>query len=79
MKMTKFNLKSLINIDMLLMVGKGIRVVICHSVLRYAKANNTYMKNYNQNKDSLYLTCLDKSNLYGQPMSHCSLIGFRCV
>ena len=29
---------------MLLMVGKGIKGGICHSVYRYAKANNKYMK-----------------------------------
>ena len=31
---------------MLLMVEKGIRGVICHSINRYAKANNKYMKDY---------------------------------
>ena len=28
------------------MVGKGIREGICHSIYRYAKANNKYMKDY---------------------------------
>ena len=36
------------------MVKKGIRVGICHSVYRYEKTNNKYMKNYDQNKESLY-------------------------
>ena len=30
---------------MLLMVEKDIRGGICHSIYRYAKANNKYMKN----------------------------------
>ena len=34
----------------LLMVEKGIRGGICHSVYRYAKANNKYMKNYDKNR-----------------------------
>ena len=28
------------------MVGKGVREGICHSIYRYAKANNKYMKDY---------------------------------
>ena len=39
---------------MLLMVEKGIRGGICHSVYRYAKANSKYMKDYDRKKESLY-------------------------
>ena len=34
---------------MLLMLDKGIRVGICHSIYRYAKANNKYIKDYDKN------------------------------
>ena len=37
------------------MIEKDIRGRICHSIYRYAKANNKYMKDYNKNKESLYL------------------------
>ena len=37
---------------MLLMLEKGIRRAICHSVYYYPKTNNKYMKNYNRNKES---------------------------
>ena len=37
---------------MLLMVGKGIRGGICHSIYQYAKANNKYMKDYDKSKNS---------------------------
>ena len=40
---------------MLLMVEKGIKGGIFHSVYRYVKANNKYMNDYAKNKQSLYL------------------------
>ena len=49
---------------MLLMVEKGIRGGICQGTHRYAKANNKYMKNYNNKIESSYLAYLDGNNLY---------------
>ena len=40
---------------MLLIVEKGIRGGICHSIRWYAKANQKYIKNYVKNKESSYL------------------------
>ena len=55
---------------MLLMVEEGIRGGICHSIHRYAKANNEYMKNYNNNnEESSYIQYLDANNLDGWAMS----------
>ena len=51
------------------MVEKGIRGRICHSIHRYAKANNKYRKNYNNNQESSYVQYLDANNLYGCAMS----------
>ena len=54
---------------MLLMVEDGIRGGICHSIQRYDKANNKYMKNYDENEKSSYIQYLDANNLYGWTMS----------
>ena len=54
---------------MSLMVEKGVRGGICHTIHRYAKANNKYMKDYDKNKESSYLKCWDVNNLYGWTMS----------
>ena len=54
---------------MLLMVEKGIRGGMYHSIHWYAKASNKSMKDYNKNKESAYTQYWDVNNLYGWAMS----------
>ena len=58
-KKIEVKLELLTDIDMLLMVEKGIRGGIVDAVHKYAKTNIKYMKNYDKNKESSYLMYLD--------------------
>ena len=51
------------------MVEKGIRGGLCHSIYRYAKANNKYMKNYDKNKESPYFQYWGVNDLYDWAMA----------
>ena len=69
LKKTGVILELLPDIDMLLMVEKGMRGGMYHAIHRYAKANNKYMKNYDKNIISSYLMYLNATNLYGWAIS----------
>ena len=68
LKMTKINLELLSDVDMLLMVEKGIRGGISIISNRYGKANNKYMKDFNKLELIKFLIYLDANNLYGWAM-----------
>ena len=80
LKKTKLEVKLelLTNVDMLLMVEKGIRGGMCHAKHKYVKANNKYMKNYDKNKESSNIQYLDANNFYGWRVSQrLPLYGFK--
>ena len=56
-------------IEMLLMIEKGIRGGISNAFKRYAKANNKFMKNFDPELKSSFIVYLDANNLYGWAMS----------
>ena len=57
------------DVDMLLMIEKGIRGGVSTITKRHAEANNPYMKTYDSNSPNKYITYLDANNLYGWGMS----------
>ena len=44
---------------MLLIIEKGIRGGICHTIHQYVEATNKYMKNYVKSKESFYLKSIE--------------------
>ena len=65
----KVKLELFTDIDMMLIVEKGIRGGICQAIHWFTKANKKYMKDYDKNKESSYPKYSDRNNLYGSTMS----------
>ena len=53
---------------MLFTAEKGIRGGICHSIYRYQKANEKYMKQYDKDKELSFIQYGDVNNVYGWVM-----------
>ncbi|XP_065684304.1 uncharacterized protein LOC136096687 [Hydra vulgaris] len=66
---TKVKLELLSDYDMILMIKQGIRGGISMVPNRIGTANNKYIENYDESKESTYIQYLDANNLYGWAMS----------
>ena len=69
LKMTNVKLEKISDIDEYLFIEKGTRGGVSYIAKRYDKANNKYMSDYDSNKQSTFITYLDKNNLYGWAVS----------
>ena len=59
----------LTDIDILLMVEKGITGGICNAIRNHEEANNKYTKDHDKNEEFSFPQYLDENNLYAWAMS----------
>ena len=69
LKKTGAELELLTDLDMHLMIERGMRGGISMASKRYAKANNPRVEGYDPAQPTNYITYLDANNLYGWAMS----------
>ena len=68
LKKSKVQLELLDNAEMYSFFEGAIRGGISQVTKRYSKANNKYMKEYDETKPNIFLMYLDANNLYGHSM-----------
>ena len=64
-KITKSELKYLTDVNMILDCENGISAEIAKAIFHYDKANNKYMLDYVETKESRHIQYLDFNNQYG--------------
>ncbi len=71
LKMTEIKLELIKSIDIYQMFQDAIRGGVCFVGKRYAKANNKYVGDFNDQEESSFIAYFDQNNLYGGSMCEC--------
>ena len=69
LKMTDIKLELMTEVDMFQFIEKGMRGGVSYIANRYGKANNKYIKEFDEKAPSKYITYLEANNLYGWAVS----------
>ena len=69
LKMTNIKFELMTDVDMFQFIKKGMHDGVSNITNRYGKANNKYMKEYDEKAPSKHIMYLDVNNLYGWAMS----------
>ena len=64
LNMTKVELELITDPDMYIFFEKGIRGQVSYISNRYSRANNKYLKSYDQKQESKHIIYFDENNLY---------------
>ena len=65
LKITDIKLDLVIDVDTFQLIEIGMRGGVSYVANLYGKANNKYMKEYDEKAPSKYIMYLDANNLYG--------------
>ena len=74
LKLTNIKLELMTDVDMFQFIEKDMHGGVSSITNRYEKANNKYMKEYDEKAPSKYIMYLNTNNLYGWAMSQCLII-----
>ena len=69
LSITKFQLNLISDVNMYLFIQKGMRGGVSYISRRCSKASDKYLTSYDNEYPTEFISCLNKNNFYGYPIS----------